>query len=153
MKSIIVVALAPYSLRAAAAAHASLMRQSPRKSIITLAAATILSAIAAQARATPVTWTFYETGCTSLSGGPCNALPPVALPYPLAALMLPGPTSSGTAFWPGGDPRHIETCLRLAYGTLDHLSRDEFRSVCPIARRCVEADPDAAERLAQSYGL
>ena len=73
------------------------------KLIITLASATILSAIAAQARGAPVTWTFYETGCT-LSGGPCNAQPPVPFPYPLATLILPGPTSSGTAFWQGGLP-------------------------------------------------
>ncbi len=56
------------------------------------------------AYATPVTWSFYETGITS-----CNSpsprscvLPPQ--PFVLMTLTLPGPTSNGTATWDGVNP-------------------------------------------------
>jgi len=69
--------------------------------LIALAAATVLSAVGAQANAT-VTWTFIETSCIA-QFGPCPALmSSVTLPFAgLATLTLPGPTSSGTAFWFG----------------------------------------------------
>jgi len=75
--------------------------------MITLAALTLGAAILAapigpaSAGAAPVTWSFFETGCTDqLHGGNCT--PPQ--PFGLATLVLPGPTSAGSAFWQG-DPR------------------------------------------------
>jgi hypothetical protein len=56
------------------------------------------------AYATPVTWSFYETGITS-----CNSPAPFSCvlppqPFVLATLVLPGPTSAGTAIWDGVSP-------------------------------------------------
>lgn len=53
----------------------------------------------ATANATPVTWSFHETACTDLGIGGGNCTPPQ--PFVLAALVLPGPTSAGSAFWQG----------------------------------------------------
>ena len=80
------------------------------RQMITLAALTLGAAILAApigpigpapAAAAPVTWSFFETGCTDpFHGGNCT--PPQ--PFVLATLVLPGPTSAGAAFWQG-DPR------------------------------------------------
>jgi len=51
------------------------------------------------------------------------------------------------------DPRHVEAYLRLRYGTLDHLSREEFTEEGLISLEVIKADPKGAEKLAQSYGL
>ena len=55
------------------------------------------------AYATPVTWSFYETGITS-----CNSPAPficVLPPQPFVlATLVPGPTSAGTAIWDGVSP-------------------------------------------------
>lgn len=62
----------------------------------TLAAAALLAA-ASQAHATPITWSFIETSCTPVYGGrPCA--PFIA---PLATLILPDTTSTGSASWQG----------------------------------------------------
>ena len=37
----------------------------------------------------------------------------------------------------GHDPRHIEAYMRLQYGTLDHLSREDFRRECIICAECI----------------
>lgn len=50
-------------------------------------------------------------------------------------------------------PRHVEAFIRLEYRTLDHLSRADFRRETAIALECIDLDADAAERLAQSFGL
>lgn len=51
------------------------------------------------------------------------------------------------------DPRHIEGYMRLQYGTLDHLTRAQFRAEVQLCVQCVKADGIAnAERLAQSFG-
>jgi hypothetical protein len=73
--------------------------------LMALAAATVLIALAPAANAT-VVWTFFETGCTGFSfSGPCHSDHPVAFPFPLVTLTLPGPTSAGTAVWkPGTGP-------------------------------------------------
>lgn len=55
---------------------------------------------------------------------------------------------------PDVDPRHVEAFMRLQYGTLDHLSRAEFRRETAIGVGCVdEGGEDGAESLAASYGL
>ncbi len=54
---------------------------------------------------------------------------------------------------PGRDPRLVEAFMRLDHGTLDHLSRSQFRAEAEIAADCVAADPGLAESLAQSFGL
>lgn len=55
---------------------------------------------------------------------------------------------------PAYDPRHIEAFIRTQYGTLDHLTRADFRREARIAARCIdEAGKDFAEQVAQSYGL
>jgi hypothetical protein len=64
-----------------------------------LLAAGLTTALASQARAT-VTWSFFETGISCLSGD-C-ALPPQ--PFIFATFTLPGPISSGTARFQGGGP-------------------------------------------------
>ena len=73
--------------------------------LIALAVATVLIALAPAANAT-VVWTFFETSCTGFSfSGPCHSDHPVAFPFPLVTLTLPGPTSAGTAVWkPGTGP-------------------------------------------------
>lgn len=74
---------------------------------ITLAALTLGAAILATpigpigpmpAAAAPVTWSFFGTACADLQRG-SDCTPPH--PFVLATLVLPGPTSAGSAFWQG----------------------------------------------------
>ena len=52
------------------------------------------------------------------------------------------------------DPRHVEAYMRLAYSTLDGLSKPEFRREVKIGIECVEADgKENAEKCAKSFGL
>jgi hypothetical protein len=51
------------------------------------------------AYATPVTWSFHETGITSCNSPHSCVLPPQ--PFVLITLTLPSQTSSGTATWDG----------------------------------------------------
>lgn len=52
------------------------------------------------------------------------------------------------------DPRHVEAYMRLEYGTLDHLSRADFRREAKVCVQCIrEGGTDAAESLAASYAL
>lgn len=52
------------------------------------------------------------------------------------------------------DPRHVEGYMRLASGTLDHLSPAQFRAEVEFAMECVDLDgATVAEDLAQSFGL
>lgn len=52
------------------------------------------------------------------------------------------------------DPRHIEAFMLLQHDTLDHLSREQMAAEVNICAACVdEGGEDAAELLAQSYGL
>lgn len=54
----------------------------------------------------------------------------------------------------GTDPRHIEGFMRLQYGCLDHLTRQDFRNEVKIGVDCIMAGGVAqAESLAESYGL
>jgi hypothetical protein len=55
---------------------------------------------------------------------------------------------------PASDPRHVEGYMRLAHGTLDQLSPQQFRAEVALAVACIaEGGIDTAEKLAQSYGL
>jgi hypothetical protein len=55
---------------------------------------------------------------------------------------------------PASDPRHVEGYMRLARGTLDQLSPQQFRAEVALAVACIaEGGIDTAEKLAQSYGL
>ena len=51
------------------------------------------------------------------------------------------------------DPRHVEAYLRLQWGTLDHLSRNDFEDAIPEIVETIRANPRQAEQLADSYGL
>lgn len=53
----------------------------------------------------------------------------------------------------GTDPRHIEGYLRLEFGTLDALSREQITAQLPELIATIHYDPRAAETLAQSFGL
>ena len=51
------------------------------------------------------------------------------------------------------DPRHVEGYMRLAHGTLDQLSPEQYRAKVASAVACIAGGGiDAAEKLAQSYG-
>jgi hypothetical protein len=52
------------------------------------------------------------------------------------------------------DPRHIEAYMRLQYGTLNHLSRDDFRREIRICTACIDSSGrENAEELAKDMGL
>lgn len=52
------------------------------------------------------------------------------------------------------DPRHIEAYMRVEYGTLDHLSREDFQHEVEVCIVCIDAGGKGqAELLARSYGL
>jgi hypothetical protein len=89
--------------------------------LVGLAISTIAFAAPIAADASPVTWSFYETGITS-----CNSplpfgcvLPPQ--PFVLMTLTLPGPTSAGTATW-------------LGTGTQPVYTGDSFTLTVPFTR-------------------
>ena len=42
--------------------------------------------------------------------------------------------------------------MRLQYGTLDHLSHDDFIAEIAMARACERQEPGYLSRCAQSYG-
>lgn len=51
---------------------------------------------------------------------------------------------------PGHDPRLVEAWMRLERGTLDSLTRRQFRTEVRMACKCIDADLAASERLADS---
>ena len=52
------------------------------------------------------------------------------------------------------DPRHIEAYMRLEHGTLDGLSRWQFRDEVVVGLECIrQGGVEAAERCALSFGL
>lgn len=58
------------------------------------------------------------------------------------------------AQYTGRNPRHIEAWMRLEHGTLDGLSRAQFRREVKIAESCIDAaGDDKSEELAQGLGL
>lgn len=57
------------------------------------------------------------------------------------------------AMAPDYDPKQVECFMRLAYSTLDGLSRQQFRREVDLACQCIDADPEMARRLVASYGM
>lgn len=51
------------------------------------------------------------------------------------------------------EARLVEGYMRLEFGTLDHLTRAQFKKAAKEGYKMVCLDPDEAELLAQSYGL
>lgn len=49
-------------------------------------------------------------------------------------------------------PEIVEAYMRLQYGTLNHLSREEFEKEIILAQGCFELDPEGSQELAQIYG-
>jgi hypothetical protein len=44
--------------------------------------------------------------------------------------------------------------MRIQYGTLDHLSRDDFKREVAICKECIDAAGlEQAERCSKSFGL
>jgi hypothetical protein len=55
---------------------------------------------------------------------------------------------------PASHPRHVEGYMRLAHGTLDQLSPQQFRTEVALSVACIaDGGIDTAEKLTQSYGL
>jgi hypothetical protein len=52
---------------------------------------------------------------------------------------------------PDVDAAAVEAFMRLQYGTLDHLSRDDFKQEIRLFRECVKAEPDLIRSLKASY--
>src|ERR1700738_4288535 len=75
--------------------------------LVALVISTIASAAPIAADASPVTWSFYETGITSCNSPRDCMLP--RQPFVLMTLTLPGPTSSGTATWLGTGTQAVYT--------------------------------------------
>jgi hypothetical protein len=71
------------------------------------------------ASAAPITWSFYETAITSCNSPRDCVLPPQ--PFVLMTLVLPGPTSTGTATW-------------LDTGTPPVYTGDNFTLTVPFVR-------------------
>ena len=53
----------------------------------------------------------------------------------------------------GIDPAGIEGHMRLQYGTLDHLTPDDFGREIEMAARCEAAEPGYLSRVAAEHGL
>ena len=51
------------------------------------------------------------------------------------------------------NPVGVEACMRLQYGTLDHLSHEEFKDEIAIARGCEKEEPGFLRQTAESYGM
>ena len=62
-------------------------------------------------------------------------------------------TELATRFQPKYEPRLIIAWMRLQYGTLDHLDIATWKREAKIAADCIDADKEASEQLAKSYGL
>lgn len=53
----------------------------------------------------------------------------------------------------GVDAAGVEASMRLQFGTLDHLSRSEFRDEVEIAVACERSEPGYLAGLAESMGV
>jgi hypothetical protein len=113
------------------------------KSAIILASLAFLS-LSPAADAT-VTWSFYETGITSCNGS-C-VLPPQ--PFVFATLAMPGPTSTGTAFWDGiGAPVYTGDNFTLMVGPFDitpAFAGHPGETLCALPRAACDFDISWAE--------
>jgi len=56
-------------------------------------------------------------------------------------------------FAPHLNPAGVEASMRMQFGTLDHLSREDFRAECAIAEECEKAEPGFLRKVAESYGM
>ncbi len=55
---------------------------------------------------------------------------------------------------PDYSPRHIEAYVRCECGTISNLTQAKIRREAKIAAQCIDVGGiDAAERLAQSFGI
>jgi hypothetical protein len=55
---------------------------------------------------------------------------------------------------PTVNARYVEAYMRLQYGTLDNLSREQFVREVALCKQCIAAThPDQNEALAKSFGL
>lgn len=54
---------------------------------------------------------------------------------------------------PTVNPAGVEASMRLQFGTLDHLDRDEFRREIEVAKACESESPGYLRAVAESYGL
>jgi len=54
---------------------------------------------------------------------------------------------------PDIDPRHLEGFMRLQYGTLGHLPREEFVAEARLLATCWDGEQENWEWNARSYGL
>ncbi len=53
----------------------------------------------------------------------------------------------------GPNPAGVEACMRLNYGTLGHLPREEFQREARLAAACEAQSPGMLKALAASYGM
>jgi hypothetical protein len=53
----------------------------------------------------------------------------------------------------GPNPAGVEASMRMTYGTLDHLPREEFVREARIAAACEAEVPGVLRGLAESYGM
>jgi hypothetical protein len=74
-------------------------------------------ALAASASATPVTWTFVETGCTSFNGG-CRGLHLPESLFPLVQLTVPDINSSGRYSFVSPGPGTGDTDFSFAWSPI-----------------------------------
>ena len=51
------------------------------------------------------------------------------------------------------NPAGVEGSMRLQYGTLSHLSREDFKREIQIAKAAEREEPGFLEGVAKSYGL
>ena len=51
------------------------------------------------------------------------------------------------------NPAGVESCMRLEYGTLDHLGHDTFVEETELAKRLEEEEPRFLRSTAALYGL
>lgn len=54
---------------------------------------------------------------------------------------------------PKVNPAGVEASMRLQFGTLDHLPREEFEREISVARMCEDEAPGYMRDVAASYGL
>ena len=54
---------------------------------------------------------------------------------------------------PNVNPVGVEASMRLEFGTLDHLSVEQFAAEVELARKMEASEPGILGRLASSYGM
>jgi hypothetical protein len=54
---------------------------------------------------------------------------------------------------PTVNPAGVEASMRLQFGTLDHLDREEFKREIEIAKTCEAEAPGYLKSVAECYGM